>query len=110
MCLPEVRARPVRAVQVTDRAGRHDPQGAVGGGRRADAAPTAVRTPPRPRLEATVTRLGTHAFAADPDIAPDHRGRSYCTCGAPQDHERHTLPDMAEATAESRRRLGEGED
>lgn len=54
-------------------------------------------------------RLGTHPFVADQTVPVDRDGRAYCTCGAPRDHERHTLPDNP-AAAEEARRLGESED
>jgi hypothetical protein len=43
-----------------------------------------------------VSHLKPHLPVRDPDVPPDHLGRHYCTCGAREDHERHTLPDVPE--------------
>lgn len=56
-------------------------------------------------------RLGTHAYTADRTVPADRNGRGYCTCGAPQTHPRHTLPDTdPDQRAAELRRVGERED
>lgn len=44
-------------------------------------------------MTARASRLGTHLYTADLTVPADRAGRRYCTCGAPEDHQRHTLPD-----------------
>ena len=59
----------------------------------------------------TRRRVRTHPYVPDPQELADHAGTRRCTtCLMPQRHASHTLPDMPEAAAEDRRRLGESED
>lgn len=64
------------------------------------------------RTIATVRRPGPHPYTANQDQPADHNGRRPCTCGLPEANSVHApadLPDLAEATAEHRRRIGETE-
>lgn len=38
------------------------------------------------------SRLKRHPYTPDTTVPADREGRSYCTCGAVKDHQRHTLP------------------
>lgn len=49
----------------------------------------------------TRSRVHTHPYHRDPDLAVDHRGHGYCaTCGLPEDHASHTLPDTPPAASD----------
>jgi hypothetical protein len=53
-------------------------------------------------------RVKACVFAADPTVPADSQGRRYCTCGALEQHERHSLPLMTEEQHDvEARRLGE---
>jgi hypothetical protein len=57
------------------------------------------------------SRPRTHPLAVDPDVPADLAGHRFCTCGAREDHERHTLPTTDPATrALTARMVGDRED
>ncbi len=49
------------------------------------------------------SKLRPHLFTHDQGVPPDAKGHRWCTCGAPEHHERHTLPS-APAQADHRHR------
>jgi hypothetical protein len=54
--------------------------------------------------------VNTHFYLADATVAPDHHGERPCAypwCGSMPKASVHRVPDVSDAQAEQRRRIGE---
>jgi hypothetical protein len=59
----------------------------------------------------TARRPRPCVLTIDATVPADMNGVRYCTCGAPENHERHTLPSTSSEQHDvEARRLGERED